>query len=67
MLADLPIVCTQECATPSDHTLKGIEKNHILQVLTENAWNISLCAKILGIDRSTLYSKIKRYELQSPF
>ena len=66
MPGDLPIVGTPECVMPSDHTLKGIEKSHILQVLTENAWNISLCAKILGIDRSTLYSKIKRYELQSP-
>jgi len=66
MLNDLPIVCVPDINRPSDHSLKAIEKSHILQVLTENAWNISICAKILGIDRSTLYSKIKRYELQSP-
>jgi DNA-binding NtrC family response regulator len=65
-LADLPIVCTPDSAAPSDHSLKAIEKHHIRQVLTENQWNISVCAKILGIDRSTLYSKIKRYQLQSP-
>jgi DNA-binding NtrC family response regulator len=66
MLNDLPIVCVPEINRPFDHSLKAMEKSHILQVLTENAWNISICAKILGIDRSTLYSKIKRYELQSP-
>jgi DNA-binding NtrC family response regulator len=65
-LGDLPIVCIPDGPKPSDHTLKAIEKSHIEQVLKENAWNISTCAKILGIDRSTLYSKIKRYQLQSP-
>lgn len=66
MPGDLPIVCVPDRPGPFDHTLKAMEKSHILQVLTENAWNISACAKILGIDRSTLYSKIKRYQLQSP-
>lgn len=41
-----------------------IEKMHIRQVLTDNRWNISRSAEILGIDRSTLYSKIKRYQIQ---
>jgi transcriptional regulator of acetoin/glycerol metabolism len=40
-----------------------VEKAHIQQVLTENQWNIARSAKVLGIDRSTLYSKIKRYKL----
>ncbi len=66
MLEDLPIVSIAESGQPSDHSLKAIEKNHILQVLTKNAWNMSISAKILGIDRSTLYSKVKRYQLQSP-
>ncbi len=66
MPEDLPIVCIVESGQPSDHSLKSIERNHILQVLTKNAWNMSISAKILGIDRSTLYSKVKRYQLQSP-
>jgi transcriptional regulator of acetoin/glycerol metabolism len=41
-----------------------MEKNHILQVLAENDWNIAQSAKTLGIDRSTLYSKIKRYQIR---
>jgi DNA-binding NtrC family response regulator len=67
MLDDLPIVCVRRSNEPSDYSLKAVEKSHIQQVLTENDWNISVCAKVLGIDRSTLYSKIKRYQLQSPY
>jgi DNA-binding NtrC family response regulator len=66
MPEDLPIACFPGQARPSDHTLKSIEKYHIQQVLADNAWNISTSARILGIDRSTLYSKIKRYQLQDP-
>jgi transcriptional regulator of acetoin/glycerol metabolism len=40
-----------------------MEKAHIQQVLIENQGNIARSAKILGIDRSTLYSKIKRYNI----
>jgi DNA-binding NtrC family response regulator len=65
MPEDLPITCIPQFDSPSDHTLKSIEKRHIQQVLIENDWNISTSARILGIDRSTLYSKIKRYQLQA--
>ena len=44
-------------------TLKDVEKNHILTILEKNQWNITKSSKILGIDRSTIYSKIKRYNL----
>jgi transcriptional regulator of acetoin/glycerol metabolism len=33
-------------------------------MLAENQWNIVRTARILGIDRSTLYHKIKRYQLR---
>ena len=38
----------------------------ISQMLNDTQWNIKKCSEILGIDRSTLYSKIKRYELKKP-
>ncbi|BBO82211.1 Fis family transcriptional regulator [Desulfosarcina ovata subsp. sediminis] len=66
MPEDLPIACIPEPGKPADHSLKSIEKHHIRQVLDDNDWNISNSARILGIDRSTLYSKIKRYHLQAP-
>jgi DNA-binding NtrC family response regulator len=61
---DLPIFCHEPTPQAKAVTLKEVEKAHIQQVLVENQWNIARCAKILGIDRSTLYSKIKRYKLK---
>jgi DNA-binding NtrC family response regulator len=61
---DLPILCYGPFHTPQNNSLKEVEKSHIRQILSENDWNIARCAKILEIDRSTLYSKIKKYDLQ---
>jgi DNA-binding NtrC family response regulator len=60
---DLPIF-RPECMTPEKKTLREIEKAHIAQILDECGWNIAKSAKTLGIDRSTLYSKIKRYQIR---
>ncbi|MEN8760398.1 MAG: sigma-54 dependent transcriptional regulator, partial [Desulfobacterales bacterium] len=61
---DLPFYSAQQIALPPDDSLKEVEKFHIQRVLEQNDWNIARCAKILDIDRTTLYSKIKRYNLQ---
>ena len=60
----LPIFCHEPLHAPRNNSLQEIEKAHIRLILTDNDWNIARCAKILDIDRSTLYSKIKRYDLQ---
>lgn len=39
------------------------EKAFILKQLTANSWNISKTADILGIQRSHLYSKMKKYDI----
>jgi transcriptional regulator of acetoin/glycerol metabolism len=64
MPEDLPISCRKPEAGPATQGLKEMEKEHIQRILEENGWNIVRSAKILGIDRSTLYSKIRRYQLQ---
>lgn len=46
-----------------DNFLVDIEKEVILKALKEAKGNISKASKVLGIDRSTLYRKMKRYEL----
>lgn len=66
MPEDLPIFCAAESVRPDTNSLVEIEKTHITQVLNANDWNISRSAKILEIDRSTLYNKIKRYKIQKP-
>ncbi|HUT83013.1 MAG TPA: sigma-54 dependent transcriptional regulator [Thermodesulfobacteriota bacterium] len=54
------------CAAPpsGDKSMKAVEKNHMAKILKENDWNIQRSAEILGIDRVTLYNKIKKYELK---
>jgi DNA-binding NtrC family response regulator len=43
--------------------LKEIERLYIRKILEENNWNKLKVAQILGIDRKTLYKKIKEYSL----
>ncbi len=45
-------------------SLAQVEKKHIKTVLINTNWNISQSAKILQIDRKTLYDKIKKYQLK---
>lgn len=63
---DLPIFRHDGICISPANTLVEIEKAHISRMLCENEWNISVTAKILDIDRSTLYSKVKRYSLVKP-
>ena len=51
---------------PSTPTLESIEKAYIYWVLSQTGWQKSKAASILGIDSSTLYRKIEKYQLKSP-
>ncbi|MBR5964124.1 MAG: response regulator [Bacteroidaceae bacterium] len=44
-------------------SLAEMEREHIREVIREHNGNIKAAAKALGISRSTLYSKMKRYGL----
>ncbi|MEK6193949.1 MAG: sigma-54 dependent transcriptional regulator [Deltaproteobacteria bacterium] len=63
---DLPFFNTEAQVCFPESTLKEVERTHVLNILETNQWNIARCAKILGVDRSTLYAKIKRYNFQKP-
>jgi DNA-binding NtrC family response regulator len=63
---DLPIFRPEYLSPPKGRTLKEVEMAHLSSILGETRWNVSKSADILGIDRSTLYDKIKRYELRKP-
>jgi DNA-binding NtrC family response regulator len=45
-------------------SLEEVERRHICGVLHETGGNISQAARILGIDRATLYNKMKRYQIR---
>jgi Nif-specific regulatory protein len=47
-------------------SLDEIERRHILATLNATGWNTSRAALILGVERSTLDRKIRRYEMQPP-
>jgi DNA-binding NtrC family response regulator len=49
-----------------EQSLESIEKTHLLNVLKKNNWNISSSARILGIDRVTVYKKLKKYGIKRP-
>jgi len=51
-------------ATGANLDLKGLERLYIKKTLEENKWNKLAAAKVLGIDRKTLYKKIREYGLE---
>ena len=61
---DLPFQRSDDPNFIPQNALKEIEKAHIKKMLDNNQWNIAKSSKILGIDRTTLYSKIKRYNIK---
>jgi transcriptional regulator of acetoin/glycerol metabolism len=44
--------------------LSEVEKAHIARALEETGWNVSRAARLLGVDRTTIYNKIKAYDLK---
>jgi two-component system response regulator AtoC len=59
---DLSITASPPAAEMSANpSLEEIEKDYILRVLKEAGGNQSKASHILGIDRKTLYHKLKRY------
>jgi DNA-binding NtrC family response regulator len=48
---------------PADLSIRALEGRLVSKVLAETGWNISRAAAILGINRTTLYNKIRVYGL----
>ncbi len=46
-----------------DRSIKNVEGQLVAKVLDETGWNISKAAALLGINRTTLYNKIRLYNL----
>jgi two-component system response regulator AtoC len=61
-LAELPPDIIQPTQTKGK-TIDEVTKNHILNILEETEGNITKAADILGIQRMTLYNKLKKYNL----
>jgi len=61
---DLPFSRTRAEPENMPESLKMVEKMHIKKMLDKNDWNISKAARIMDIDRQTLYNKIEKYEIK---
>jgi DNA-binding NtrC family response regulator len=48
----------------TSQSLEEVERRHIERIVRETNWNLSRAARILQIDRTTLYNKLKRYGLR---
>ena len=55
-----------EFAIPPHHTLAEIERMAILQTLQRTNWNKQEAAHILGLYRPTLYSKMRKHNIEDP-
>jgi len=70
-VADLPVEvragappAASAGAGPEPVTLDDVERRHIERTLASTGGNKTRAASLLGIDRATLYAKIKRYGLE---
>ena len=52
-------------ASQTDRSLKELERAHIEAALREHDWNYDLVTKILGIGRTTLWRKMKAYNISN--
>jgi DNA-binding NtrC family response regulator len=62
--ADFSLRLDNGLGEPSSEALEEVEKSHIRDVLERHHWNITHSAAALGINRVTLYSKIRKYGLR---
>jgi DNA-binding NtrC family response regulator len=45
-------------------SLEEVERRHIAEMLRQSGGNVSQAARVLEIDRATLYTKIRKYDLR---
>jgi two-component system response regulator HydG len=68
-ISDLPTLIRQtEIQAPAGSTLSMVENERklLVEVLDKCSWNKKAAAHRLGISRSTLYDKLKKYQIAKP-
>ncbi len=62
---DLPLHLNHRLGGDNERiSLADMEKNHIQKILKDTGGNVTRAASLLGIDRVTLYNKLKKYGIQ---
>jgi transcriptional regulator of acetoin/glycerol metabolism len=60
------VVLRSVLRSPSTGTLEEMVRHRIEQTLRESDWNISKSARRLGVTRTQLYGRVKKYQLERP-
>jgi DNA-binding NtrC family response regulator len=67
-LPELDQYALRQAILPSDpidpDSLAAAERRHLAMVLRHTSWNKRKAAQLLGISRSTLLNKVRKYDLQ---
>jgi DNA-binding NtrC family response regulator len=63
---DLGLAVSAPSADAALGSLEEVERRHIADVLRRTSGNVSQAARILDIDRATLYNKMKKYQFRRP-
>ncbi len=61
-----PVADRSEIGEYRELSMADVEQEHILATLEHTGWNKSKASQILGIERSTLDRKLKRYHVPKP-
>jgi DNA-binding NtrC family response regulator len=66
-LNDLPrhVITQKTSVLHKPKTLEEMEKDHIMAIISETGGNQTKASELLGINRKTLYQKIKKYKIFS--
>ena len=54
------------CEHGLDRTLAEVEREHIERTLREQDYRVPEAAKVLGLPRSSLYDRIRRFQIPLP-
>ena len=65
LTSGVPILMSRSAGKTLKEALEGPERAIILEVLESNDWNRNVTADVLGINRTTLYKKMKRLGLDN--
>ena len=64
LLNSNPSTNSKSESVDGDSSIAAVEKQHITKILKETSWRMTKASKILGINRTTLYNKIKQYGMK---
>ena len=64
LLNSNPSTNSKSASVDGDSSIAAVEKLHITKILKETSWRMTKASKILGINRTTLYNKIKQYGMK---